>query len=63
MSETENAPTEAADDDVTITQETISTGFGYVDGWIAELDGTTGIGHGREQALRQLAMNLWRESL
>lgn len=41
----------------------IEAAGGTVDGWVASIGGTTGTGHGREEALRNLAENLWREQL
>lgn len=48
---------------VSVKRRELSIPGGTVDGWVAELEGTTGTGHGREEALKNLAENLWQESL
>lgn len=46
---------------VDVRRGQIQTEAGVVDGWVAEFDGTEGVGHGREEALRQLVINVARE--
>lgn len=48
---------------VRVKRSELNVGAGTVDGWVAEIGGTTATGHGREEALRNLAENLWREQL
>jgi len=51
------------DGQVDVRRAELDVGGGTVEGWVAEIGGTTGTGHGREGALRNLAENLWRETL
>jgi len=48
---------------VKVHRSELNVAGGTVNGWVAEIGGTTATGHGREEALRNLAENLWRETL
>lgn len=48
---------------VSINRTELAVAGDTVDGWVAEIEGTTGTGHSREGALRNLAEALWRETL
>jgi hypothetical protein len=48
---------------VDVRRAELEVAGGTVDGWVAEIGGTTATGHGREEALRNLVEHVWRESL
>lgn len=48
---------------VDVRRAELDAGGSTIDGWVAEIGTTTATGHGREEALRNLAVNLWREAL
>jgi len=48
-------------DGVEVTRAEINACGSTIEGWIACYDGSEGVGHGREEALRQLVVNVATE--
>jgi len=52
---------EVEHDCVEVGRAEVETPIGTVDGWVASFDGTESIGHSREDALRQLVVDVAKE--